>query len=52
MSERKSDKDARGGPMKIVYAVIVVGIIAIIGIAFLSGRGPHNEGAPPVQQAN
>ena len=52
MSERKTGKDARGGPMKIVYAIILVGIVAIIGVSFLSGRGPHNETAAPVQQAN
>ncbi len=52
MSKRKTDKDARGGPMKIVYAIIIIGILAIVGISFLTGRGPHNESAPPVQQPN
>jgi|GEM_PF-2855449 len=52
MSQRKTDKDARGGPMKIVYAIILIGIVAIVGISFLTGRGPHNENAAPVQQGN
>ncbi|QUS35331.1 hypothetical protein [Falsirhodobacter algicola] len=46
-NDDRSGKDARRGPMKIVYAVILVGIVAIIGTAVLTGHGP-DEGADTV----
>lgn len=54
MGEDKTGKDARGGPMRIVYAVIIVGIIAIVAFAVLSGHGPRAEdpaGGPPTETA-
>lgn len=44
----ETGKKARGGPMKIVYAVILIGLVAIIGSAFLADRGPDGEADAPV----
>ncbi|WP_164876069.1 hypothetical protein [Falsirhodobacter deserti] len=50
MTEKKSGKDARGGPMRILYTIIIVGIIAIVGISVLFNRGPQDTETPEATQ--
>lgn len=53
MTDDKSGKDARGGPMRIVYAVIILGIVAVVAGAFFTGSGPGGdaETTPPETSA-
>lgn len=46
--EDPSSKHARRGPMKIVYAVILVGLVVIMATVLLTGRSPHDDSSPPV----
>ncbi len=46
--EHRTSKQAQRGPMKIVYAVIIVGLVVIIGTVLFTGQSPRDESSPPV----